>query len=41
MPASRVVGPEQSERDLAAIESDVGWPAVLKPRSAQGSRYTF
>jgi biotin carboxylase len=23
------------------VESDVGWPAVLKPRSAQGSRYTF
>jgi biotin carboxylase len=41
MPASRVVGAEQSEPDLAAIESDVGWPAVLKPRSAQGSRYTF
>jgi biotin carboxylase len=41
MPACRIVGPEQSERDLAAIESDVGWPAVLKPRSAQGSRYTF
>jgi biotin carboxylase len=41
MPACHVVTPEQSEGDLAAIESDVGWPAVLKPRSAQGSRYTF
>ena len=27
--------------DLSAIEAKVGWPAVLKPRSAQGSRYTF
>jgi biotin carboxylase len=41
MPACHVVRPEQSEGDLATIESDVGWPAVLKPRSAQGSRYTF
>jgi biotin carboxylase len=40
-PACHVVTPEQRESDLAAIESDVGWPAVLKPRSAQGSRYTF
>jgi biotin carboxylase len=29
------------ETDLATIVSEVGWPAVLKPRSAQGSRYTF
>jgi biotin carboxylase len=41
MPVCHIVQPEQSERDLAPIESDVGWPAVLKPRSAQGSRYTF
>ena len=41
MPACLIVGPEQSERDLAPIEPHVGWPAVLKPRSAQGSRYTF
>ncbi len=41
MPACHVVRPEQSESDLATVESDVGWPAVLKPRSAQGSRYTF
>ena len=40
-PSCHVVTPEQNEGDLAAIESDVGWPAVLKPRSAQGSRYTF
>ncbi len=41
MPACHLVRPDQSERDLAAIESEVGWPAVLKPRSAQGSRFTF
>jgi biotin carboxylase len=40
-PACHVIGPDQSEKDLASIELDVGWPAVLKPRSAQGSRYTF
>jgi biotin carboxylase len=41
MPECRVVRPEQTEADLAIFESEVGWPAVLKPRSAQGSRYTF
>lgn len=41
VPPCEIVRPEQSERDLAAIEAVVGWPAVLKPRSAQGSRYTF
>jgi biotin carboxylase len=41
VPPCEIVTPEQSERDLAAVESAVGWPAVLKPRSAQGSRYTF
>jgi biotin carboxylase len=41
MPACHVITPEQSEADLADVESEVGWPAVLKPRSAQGSRYTF
>ncbi len=41
MPACKVIRPDQSEPDLAAIEADVGWPALLKPRSAQGSRYTF
>jgi biotin carboxylase len=40
-PPSHVIGPEQSEQDLATIKDNVGWPAVLKPRSAQGSRYTF
>jgi biotin carboxylase len=41
MPACHVVRPEQAEQELASIESEVGWPAILKPRSAQGSRYTF
>jgi biotin carboxylase len=41
MPACHLVRPYQSGRDLAAIEAEVGWPAVLKPRSAQGSRSTF
>jgi biotin carboxylase len=41
VPSSHVIGPDMSEEDLAAIKDDVGWPAVLKPRSAQGSRYTF
>jgi biotin carboxylase len=41
VPACHVIGPAQDERELAAVEADVGWPAVLKPRSAQGSRYTF
>jgi biotin carboxylase len=41
MPACQVIRPEQAEGDLASIENEVGWPAILKPRSAQGSRYTF
>ena len=41
VPPCHIVRPEQSEKDLAQVESQVGWPAVLKPRSAQGSRYTF
>jgi biotin carboxylase len=41
IPSCFVITPDQSEGELAAIESEVGWPAVLKPRSAQGSRYTF
>ena len=27
--------------DISTVEGQVTWPAVLKPRSAQGSRYTF
>ncbi len=41
MPPCHLVRPDQSEPDLAAAEAEVGWPAVLKPRSAQGSRYIF
>ena len=41
MPPCHVVRPDQREGDLAQAESEVGWPAILKPRSAQGSRYTF
>jgi biotin carboxylase len=41
MPVCRVIAPDQAEPTLATIESEVGWPAILKPRSAQGSRYTF
>jgi predicted ATP-grasp superfamily ATP-dependent carboligase len=41
MPPCHLVGPEQSELELSAVAAEVGWPAVLKPRSAQGSRYTF
>jgi biotin carboxylase len=37
MPPCRLVRPDQSAGELSAV----GWPAVLKPRSAQGSRYTF
>jgi biotin carboxylase len=41
MPPCHLVRPGQSARELLAVEAEVGWPAVLKPRSAQGSRYTF
>jgi biotin carboxylase len=41
MPPWHHVRPHQSEAELSAIEAEVGWPAVLKPRSAQGSRCTF
>jgi glutathione synthase/RimK-type ligase-like ATP-grasp enzyme len=41
MPPCRLVHPNHSEAGLSAVEAEVGWPAVLKPRSAQGSRCTF
>jgi len=41
MPACHVIGPDQDEPELALAGSAVGWPAILKPRSAQGSRFTF
>lgn len=40
-PPCFVLTVDQSEKELGSIEVEVGWPAVLKPRSAQGSRYTF
>jgi biotin carboxylase len=40
-PASVAISSGSSTADLVDVESVVGWPAVLKPRSAQGSRYTF
>jgi biotin carboxylase len=41
VPPCHLVRPHQSERELATVEAEVGWPAILKPRSAQGSRCTF
>jgi biotin carboxylase len=41
VPPCHLVRPRQSVRELSAVVADVGWPVVLKPRSAQGSRYTF
>ncbi len=41
MPSSHVIGRDQSTSNLPWVETEVEWPAVLKPRSAQGSRYTF
>ena len=40
-PSCVVIGQESSEAEVEALVSSVEWPAVLKPRSAQGSRYTF
>lgn len=40
-PACFVLNPEISDLDRTSIGEKVGWPAVLKPRSAQGSLYTF
>jgi glutathione synthase/RimK-type ligase-like ATP-grasp enzyme len=41
MPPCHLVRPYQSPHELSRAVAHVGWPAVLKPRSAQGSRYTF
>ncbi len=35
------ISPNETRESIAEIVSDIRWPAVLKPRSAQGSRYTF
>ncbi len=45
VPPCRVIAADQPTSELtptlSAIEAEVGWPAILKPISAQGSRYTF
>ncbi len=40
-PRCLVIEPGQRVSDLALDDTVDQWPAVLKPRSAQGSRYTF
>ena len=40
-PPCAVIAPDGTDKAIVAIGSEIGWPAVLKPRSAQGSRYTF
>jgi biotin carboxylase len=35
------IGSGETSEDLDAKTASLSWPAVLKPRSAQGSRYTF
>jgi biotin carboxylase len=40
-PECFTIAPRESEADLALATSGVGWPAVLKPRSSQGSQFTF
>jgi biotin carboxylase len=41
IPPCHLIRPTQSERELSTVEAAVGWPGILKPRSAQGSRCTF
>jgi biotin carboxylase len=41
VPVCVVIPTDASLVDFTEVETEVGWPAVLKPRSAQGSRYTF
>jgi biotin carboxylase len=40
-PPCAVITSEATDEDIATTGAAIGWPAVLKPRSAQGSRYTF
>jgi biotin carboxylase len=40
-PACEVIAPGATDDEVSEAVSAVGWPAILKPRSAQGSRYTF
>jgi biotin carboxylase len=41
MPTCLVIEPDDVARELPSFEQVIGWPAILKPRSAQGSRFTF
>lgn len=41
VPPCFAITSEQTAEQVSEIEAEVGWPAVLKPRSAQGSRYMF
>jgi biotin carboxylase len=41
MPPCHLVRRHQSPHELSGAVAEIGWPAVLKPRSAQGSRNTF
>lgn len=40
-PPCAVIASDGTDSDIIAVGSSIGWPAVLKPRSAQGSRFTF
>jgi len=40
-PTCVLIEPQSTANDLELLDSSFCWPAVLKPRSAQGSRYTF
>ena len=40
-PTCVVIAPDARADEIRAAVDEVGWPAILKPRSAQGSRYTF
>lgn len=41
IPPCLLIGTDQCDPVHAAAAAGVRWPAVLKPRSAQGSRFTF
>jgi biotin carboxylase len=36
-----LISADMAVDDLAEIEASASWPAILKPRTAQGSRFTF
>jgi biotin carboxylase len=40
-PGCYVVPPGDASEAVQAVGDHLSWPAILKPRSAQGSRYTF